>query len=775
MDNDCDGVVDPDNALDATIWYFDADQDGDDDLYVFFPSANYFATSIKDGVFPFWLPGLRSGIPFYSDIQMGVFYPLKWVLVAFVQDGMLSQQAYQNYLVFQYFIGGVLFFRLMRMHGLCRSSALAGSMVFLFSGFAALHIIFFSSVEVVLLMPLVLIAIKHYFARKSLSRVLLISLAVLLTFLPGFPQITLYMSYFSIAYWLILALYDELDRQNDWKRIGLSLVRELFIIAATFIAALIMGAIVFLPAFENWQYSHRADFGYEEIADTSMPFYYLVHLFFPNFTGVMQPTGNEVQYWGFNRDTLGFERYNTGYWQYWALSCYAGQIGIIAFLYSVVFIRALWKSSFRLACTLGAVFALWFILGRYGGLYRVLYEVLPGISAFRGPGRMSSVFNTAQAVLVVFFVRDIIQGESIARIRRFLLVVGGLYLLFLVAFVVYGKNACALYEHAELYRFSLRQLGVGIAFTAVIILVTQLIWRPRLQKYNGVLVGILLLSIFVDLFMAHGGFHKGDVSVQDYFGDKHGLVSQFQKYTRQNGPCRFGQVANGRLNESVVMPRNMGYIHDIEFPEGYVLFRTAADSRMRKNLPTDALLDLLNIGVVAERTPKGVQVRVHPTALPRASLYGRIAKYDSYDELFEAVSSKTMDYRNQVAVLRSDVGELVFDSDRPRTACISKKITNNRWHITCPSSDPGIIVVSQMYYPGWTAMTPDGVHYQVIETFGGLTGILLPEGSSGDIDFRFRPRIFFMGLTVSAVSFSAVVVILLGGAMRRRNGKRRSD
>lgn len=734
-----------------------------DDLFQFYPGANYFARSIESGVFPFWLPNLRCGMPFYSDVQMGLFYPLKWLLVLFVNHGELSQQAYQVYLVFQYFIGGTLFYALMRMHKSCKAAAASGAVVYCFSGFSALHIIFFASVEVMFWLPLVLISIKYYFVKKSFQRVLLISLAVLMMFLPGFPQITLYVSYFSIAYWVILSFLDALDKKKSKAGIAIGLLRELGIVASVFSLALVMGAALFLPAFENWQLSARSTYGYDMVADTSMPFYYVVNMFFPNFTGMVKPVGDAVQYWGFNRDSIGFETYNTAYWHYWDLSCYAGQIGIVALLYSVVFIRSFWRSPLRLTCTLGALFALWFMLGRYGGLFKVLYEVLPGISVFRGPGRMSCVLNASQAVLAVYFVNDLVRGENLQKIRRFISVVLGLYILFLIAFLLFGKQACKAYENAGFFNFSIHQILVSLGFLGVIVATAFLAGRERFKRYQGVVFVVLFVSVFCDLYAAHGNFHKGHKKASDFFGDRGGLITELQAYQKQNGICRFGQVFDGRINENVILPRNVGLMQEIEVPEGYVLFSLSSIRRVRENLPEEMMRDLLNIGLLFEESPEGGAIWVRQPFFPRAAFYSKVAIFDSRDELFEAVRSKAVDYNVEVAVLRSDINAKLFADckDEGRAPCSIQKTDNNNWKVSFRSEQAGILFVSQAYYPGWHALDRNGIEYNVIETFGGLTGIVIPEAYAGEITLSFFPAIFMKGLAISIGSISLITVICI--------------
>lgn len=746
----------------------------DDDMYVFYPGASYFATSIKEGIFPLWLPGLRCGMPFYSDVQMGVFYPLKWLLVFMVEDGELPQQAYQTYLVFQYFIGAVLFFLLMRMHGKCRTSSAVGTLVYCFSGFMARHIIFFASVEVMLWLPLVLMAIKYYYQKKGLRRALLISLAVLMTFLPGFPQVTVYVSYFAIAYWLVLAIYEQREKGADWKSTSLGVLRQMAVAAAVFVFAAAMGAVAFFPAFENWKLSHRTNYGYDEVADTSMPFYYVVNMFFPNFTGVMHPTGNAVQYWGFNRDCMGFERYKTAYWHFWDLSCYAGQVGIIALLYSVVFIRSIRKTPFRLVCTIAAVLAFWFMLGRYGGFFRVLYEALPGISAFRGPGRMSCVMNAAQAVLVVYFIGDLLRGDNLKRIRRFLLVILGGYFVFLILFVSSGSGWCKELSNEKVFDHSIRQIFTGIGFAGTLTAVAYLVGRESLKKYRGAIYAVLFLSVFFDLLGAHGSFHKGKRNAQDYFADKGQLVDKLKAYQAQTGICRFGQVRNGKLNESVVFPRNMGYLHDVEFPEGYVLFIPSSISMVRRHLPEETVRDLLNIGVMAEQTQHGISIKTRPSSLPRASFYSKVRTFGSREDMFKAVSSNALDYKEEIAVLGEHTdGKAEFPmAGSMRERCRVTKVNNNAWEIATSSDQPGIIFVSQSYYPGWIAQDSGDRQFDVIETFGGLTGIIIPEAYTGDITLEFKPSILLRGGMVSGVLISMTLVGLIAPGLVRKNKKK---
>jgi hypothetical protein len=100
-----------------------------DTLDEFYPSVNYFAKSIQAGRFPLWFPGVRDGLPFYSDPQTTAFYPPQWLLVPFVKDGRLPFLVYQRYIVLHYVLGGLLMYAFLKRIKLGPLAALAGAVV----------------------------------------------------------------------------------------------------------------------------------------------------------------------------------------------------------------------------------------------------------------------------------------------------------------------------------------------------------------------------------------------------------------------------------------------------------------------------------------------------------------------------------------------------------------------------------------------------------------------------------------------------------------------
>ena len=79
------------------------------------------------------------------------------------------------------------------------------------------------------------------------------------------------------------------------------------------------------------------------------------------------------------------------------------------------------------------------------------------------------------------------------------------------------------------------------------------------------------------------------------------------------------------------------------------------------------------------------------------------------------------------------------------------------------SDAPGLLVLSEMNYPGWRA-TVDGKPAEILATNYILHGLSLPAGSH-QVEMVYRPRSFYYGLTASLLT--AVLVVLLFLRYRR--------
>lgn len=244
----------------------------DDTLTEYYPGVSYFAKSLHAGRFPLWFPGVRDGSPFYSDLQIAVFYPVQWLLIPFVHNGRLPFLVYQRYIVLHYLLGGLFMYAFLRQVKLSPMAALTGAVVFCFSGFAALRIVSFVMVQAYVWLPLQLLCVDWVTGTRSRWAWLGLVGAMLVSLLAGSPQLTLYDWYLVLAYWLYrcyrVRREESVSAQAAVRRV---VGRDLRKIAATFALVFGLSGVMAIPGIENWWHTGRPSSSLKGLSDSSLP------------------------------------------------------------------------------------------------------------------------------------------------------------------------------------------------------------------------------------------------------------------------------------------------------------------------------------------------------------------------------------------------------------------------------------------------------------------------------------------------------------------------
>jgi hypothetical protein len=100
----------------------------------------------------------------------------------------------------------------------------------------------------------------------------------------------------------------------------------------------------------------------------------------------------------------------------------------------------------------------------------------------------------------------------------------------------------------------------------------------------------------------------------------------------------------------------------------------------------------------------------------------------------------------------------------------SEKVTVTRdepqcVELTAELRTPGLVVVSDFYYPGWT-VTVDGRSGEILRTNRAMRGVALP-GGIHQMVFHYDPMSFRFGKMLSSIGLTALVA-LSAWAMRPR-------
>jgi hypothetical protein len=741
----------------------------DDTLTEFYPGVNYFAKSIQAGRFPLWFSGVRDGLPFYSDPQMAVFYPPQWLLVPFVESGRLPFLVYQRYIVLHYALGGLFMYAFLKRVRLSPMAALTGALVFCLSGFASLRIVNFVMIQVYAWLPLQLLCVHCLTSGGGRRAWLGLVGAMLLSLLAGHQQTTVYCWYLVIAYWLYRCYCLRCEQGASWK----PAIRQVAgtdapKLVGTFVLVLGLGACMLVPGAENWLHTGRPRQSFDTVADMSLPYDQLLTQLVPNFFGVGQFTNSPVDFWGFDPRSPSVNGVSTssggpGYWHYWEFGAYDGQI----FWLALLLILCNWRSvedkrmvGFFLAAW---VVATWFMLGRYGGLFQVLYYILPGASMFRGPAKMSCVATFAAAILSGYSV-DLLRHRA-QRVRCWPMFLPAAACACLALAVFFGgEHLTAALHRPDRLHWSQRETAFSLAVGVICACAVIGAVRIRRRWMQQLCLCSLLTVTIADFYHAYGGFQYTQSNPDEYFPENNGLLALLMDNYERWGPSRFGQFST-KLSEKVATVPNLPYFHDfLEFPEGYTSLFLDNLRRFQGITNEDAKIAIQNIKILAVRDkPDHYQLGEITNALPRARFFAQVRRYGSTTALLRALESGKIDWSKEAAVcelpaagvLRWDQQNLVTGSN---DLVQFTSITPESYSITYSVNRPGIIFVSQAYYPGWVT---NNERVRLIEVFGAFQGLVIPEAGHGQIVVRFSPPTLWLSLATSVFCVAITVYLMM--------------
>ncbi|MBS1788291.1 MAG: YfhO family protein [Acidobacteria bacterium] len=168
-----------------------------------------------------------------------------------------------------------------------------------------------------------------------------------------------------------------------------------------------------------------------------------------------------------------------------------------------------------------------------------------------------------------------------------------------------------------------------------------------------------------------------------------------------------------------------------------------------------------------------VQIYENPRALPRAWIVPQ-ARAVSEDEALRAIRGESAQSFSPHEVALLEVGS-ESRPDLPQTTFAQHPEANivryepNRLTIETNTDQRGVLVVSEMNYPGWEA-TVDSQPVTIFHANYLLRGIVLPAGSHR-VEMRYAAPAARLGAIISALALVAIGVLVLQ-TIRQRNWQR---
>ena len=715
--------------------------------------------------FPLWNPYLLGGLPYVDAMHGDIFYPTFLLRMLFPTDVAMTWG-----MIIHLWAAGVGAYALFRAHGLAFHAALVGGLAYMLSGMVAGLVSpgHDGKLFICALLPFTMLVLRHGVRDGRRWAWGVLALLAGLGILTPHPQLFQYLLLVSGAYALFIAFGEGGDGAPSRP---LAVRRLVFALGAISIGFLI-GAIQFWPVLNYVDASPRAGGGgWEHAISYSMPPEELVNTVLPQFSGILD------RYWGRN-----------------GIHLHSEYIGLpVLLLAAGAFVRGSVGNRVRWFWLGTAIVAGLWALGGFTPFYRLIYAIVPGTKFFRAPSTMMYVTALAVSALAAIGASRVLAGQIGRRFVIGAAVATGVVALLGVTGVISTAFASLVpperFDAFDANRPAVRAGAIRVLiFSAMLIALLQALVAKRLAApVAGWLLAALVMAdqwsvvrsywmfsppaseefasdpaidliksdstqgrvltlqpqsrdpmLYYDGLMAHG--------VRIVFGYHGNSLARYDRLTRSEGGIRLGTPMSWEL-------LNIQWIY------------TELDS-----LPIDEFERVL--GPVPNAYGSNVYLYRHRTENPLAWIVPLAVK--APDAVALATLAQESFPVRSLAIFDSSSSIPGGQPSVPPPLAIRAKTVNYRAgtidiELDTPAPEGSALVVSENYYPGWTA-TVDGQAASAERVNYTLLGVPLAAGARR-IELRFTSPTYQTGKRVTLIAIFVALALAVGGvALDRRRG-----
>jgi hypothetical protein len=771
------------------------------------PQVTFVIDSLqRDGELPLWEPYAFSGKPPYGVPQLGVFYPF-FIFVILTH----SMSTYGFLFALNYGIAGTGMYLYVREICGRRSQALFSSLLFTFCGYMSARVLQgqYWHLSTIAWIPTVFLFAERIVKRRRVADGALLGGALAMQFLAGHTQYFFYSCVALCAYLAFRLLSESSVRV---------FARVILLLAVAAILFVLLAGIQILPAVEFSHYVYRANMHSFRIASA-------ISLFpgdLPTFLfPLVRGSPIDFSYWG-----IFFFWEVCGYMGLLPLMCAAVAVVACRDRYSRFFTALL---AFSLLFSMGTTVPIFsFFYYRVPGfnLFRVPSRMLAfysfsfaivsgyGVSAIGESGRRGATRRGVLFFLAVFGI--LLAGVlAFAALRGPAISVGKGIVAFVFNCDPQGAHTRSLAEwqalvapHYDKIRAALTAPWQLINLTAAAIVCALLLWR---RPGYGTAFAALCTASLIDLWSL--GLPMVMVRSPNELRSRSGALEfllRDRELFRVHDtvlvvPIEAGEPAGLFITtgfESVFLRYYIEFLascyHDLRRRLGIANF----DYEMRNYCEVSDIdfaaiassadnlnfLDLLNVKYLTVRhpitrpgmelvyrtegmgdkegNPSPVFIYLNRGRMPRAWIVRRGVVAGNAHEALRLV--KTIDPRREVVLSPPEKAE---GGRGEFMEALVTRYSPNRIDVDVTLRDPGFLVLSEVWYPGWTAKDTDGAVLEVLRVNHCLRGVRLGPGAHRVV-FEYRPRSYTVGMRMSMAG-CALFCLLLGGSAASRRRERR--
>ncbi len=754
---------------------------GGDTLGLGYVARAFYAQALTElGTFPRWAPQILGGTPFLEALSGGdSLYPPSLLLLLMMEP----YRALGWKLVIHVAAAGFFMFGWVRALGASRPAALLGGTAYLLAPYMVSLVYpgHDGKLFVTALAPLLFWVVERHFQRPSLRAFTAVALVIALV---------IYTTHFQMAYFLFgaVGLYAIVRAIEVWRgaatdgaeaTVSPGAARAAGLRFGLFLTAAVAGAgiaaVQLVPAVEYVTESSRRiqttreaaqESGVEWSSSWSLHPEEAMALVIPEFAGNNSGGADWSQgtYWGRNvtRDN------------------HSGAGVVTLLLAAVALFGAGSRRALRWFFASLAALALLFALGAHTPVWRIFYEIVPGIRLFRAPDQVMFLFVLSAATLAALGLDRVLavatdESSGVRVTRTLWIAVGALGALALLAASgaltsiwttgFYADiDAARLERLAQLEPFIVRGAwtSFALALTAAVI-----VWTLRAGYMPaGAVVGLLVFVVAVDEFRVSSGFIRTldfaqwsapDANIRAVLEREQGSTEPYRLLSfAQNGqdvhPALHGiELAGGHH------PNDLSRYRELIGMVGSGLPQNLLDSDVRRLLNVRYVLwpdyqfgqSISGMPIVSRTqlqngTP--YETILEDAGLPRARLVGG-ATVKSDAEAVPYMLSDAFDPVREVVL--AEPSPVALDGSAPVGSVTWRTRTPNELSLSVDTERPALLVIADNWFPAWHA-TVDGAEAPVLRAYHTLRAVPVPAGQH-EVVMRYRSGTVARSLWVTLI------------------------
>jgi hypothetical protein len=678
-------------------------------------NKRYAVERILAGHLPLWNPYVGLGRPFLADLETAVFYPPN---VAYLALDPSSASYLLVALHCALAFGGML--RLGRHLGAGPLVSAVGAFCYAASAPLVGRLLAGQApyVQASCYLPLLFFLAARLQDEPTARRLAALAAGLGLQLLCGHPQI-------SWITWLGIAGFLAGRGASAGPGRVLRLARDLGGFAVALAGGLALGAVQLLPFFELVGQGNRARPSVEFAAGGAMSATHWASLAVPA---------------------------DPGHYVYWEFNLYAGVVCLLAGLCGLAAPADRDARGLALAALLGALVA----AGAHSPAFRILYHVVPGLSAFHIPARAGVLVTFALVVgtmrwlsapasrsaswllpglglaaLAVVLRTERVTSRAGLRALVVMLAVALLLLLHRRAARGFGRDPAAA-------RALVTALAVGELGASLIGLKLAYGWPPLVYREREVVEAL-----------ARNGLYAPDgvpprISVPPWvIRDNAGMLYKHSSFS--------GYVA-------LSLDRVWTYLHAVHDLAPSLDMNTFA----RPEIYLAGPFPYRSMNLVLGMDPHTTALVVNPDPDPRAYLTREAMVVSDWRAAIRTMKGGH-DHHRVALVEKQLAGPAADASGEPGQALILA-FEPERVVVATRSPGPALLVLAEAWYPGWSARV-DGRPAECLPANAWMRAVPVPPGTH-EVVLRFESTYLLPGALVSTLAAALMVI-----ALRRSSGR----